>query len=106
LFDQSGNEFAIRCLACRLQPLRLLLEPRPFVRFDQSWKVAELLAQRPQDLLGVVASDDQEPLLKILLAQIDRLFEHPFDFLVRQAITWLDIDRMLAAGAPVPRADI
>ena len=53
--------------------------------------------------MGVVASYDQQALLEVLLTQIDGLFEHPLDFVVRQPVTGLDVDRMLAARALIAR---
>ena len=68
--------------------------------------LAQLLLECREELVGIVARRNQQPLLDILLAEVDRLLEHPLDIIVGQPITRLDVDRMLAAGALIARCDI
>src|SRR5581483_12067572 len=66
----------------------------------------KLLMQRCQQLIGIIARSYQQALLDILLTAVDRLLEHPLDFLVGEPVAWLDIDGMFASRTLIAGSDV
>jgi len=75
------------------------------LRVDQGPVFAELLSKCAQNLLGRRCGTKSAGVLRGPAPQIDGLFEHSLDFIVGQAVAWLDVDEC-SRGALIARIDI
>ena len=83
LFDQFRYSFAILAMFAPPPAAAAISSIAPRSSASTRWPhSANCFCKRCQYLIGVVASYDQQALLEVLLTQIHRLFEHPFDLIV------------------------